>query len=99
MKGAVKVKVKHPGILGVPEGKKVWSLKKSDIISLCKKKSKAAISKAVQNLIRWNRNKRSPGANKTRAWANKAAGWVHAFEAKVSWISYVRAKVSKSLLK
>jgi len=80
------IKVKNPGILKVPEGSNVWRLTKKHIVSLVKKEGKAKISRAVQNLLRWNKNKRTESANKIRAWANKAAGWVSAEESTASII-------------
>lgn len=62
-----KAKVKHPGILEVPEGKDVEDLPVSHFVALAKKKGRGAIVRALMNLHRWNK-KRDP---KLSAWAKK----------------------------
>ncbi len=70
------IKVTNPGVLEVPKNKKVTSLTKKHVLSLIQKKGKPAISRAIQNLLRWNKNKRTANANAIRAWATKAAKWL-----------------------
>ena len=84
------IKIKHPGILEVPEGKNVWQLKKKDVIRLAKKRSRGAISRALNNLLRWNKNKRTKSANRIRAWARKSLGWLEK--------EYATSSVSKEIL-
>jgi hypothetical protein len=50
-----KVKVKHPGVLEVPEGKSVEKMPLKHFKTLIKKKGRGAISKALVNLVRWNK--------------------------------------------
>lgn len=53
----VKVKVKNPGILEVPDDKNFYDLPQKHFIGLAKKKGKAAIAAALNNLVRFNVNK------------------------------------------
>jgi len=53
----VVIKVKHPGILEVPPGKKVNELPVEHFIKLAKKKGYAAIIRALNNLQIWNKNR------------------------------------------
>lgn len=72
----VRIAVKHPGILEVPEGKDVEDLPLSHFQDLIKKKGWAEISKAIINLKVWMR-KSNPKLSK---WADdnqeKLAKWV-----------------------
>jgi hypothetical protein len=56
----VKIPVKHPGVLEVPEGKDVESLPYSHFAALVKKKGYGEIAKALTNLIVWNKKKNPP---------------------------------------
>jgi hypothetical protein len=59
-KDTEEIKVKHPGILDLPEdGFKDWPIKKlvDHFVTLAEEKGKGKISKAIQNLIRWNETK------------------------------------------
>ena len=69
----------NPGILEVPVGKQVTSLRKKDIDKLVHKKGKAPISKAIQNLLRWNTRRHTKSAELLKDWAEKAADWVHTY--------------------
>lgn len=74
----VKIPVKHPGILGVPEGKDVEKLPLPHFKALIKSKGWETVSKALTNLIVWNKKKNpslSSWANKTQAALSK---WVDA---------------------
>ena len=51
------IKVKHPGVLEVPEGKDFSDLPISHYISLAKSKGKREIMDALLNLERWNSSK------------------------------------------
>ena len=53
----VKIKVKHPGILEVPEGKEVDELPFSHFAALVKEHGYDEISKALTNLEVWNRER------------------------------------------
>jgi len=72
----VKIPVKHPGVLEVPEGKDVEGLALDHFKTLTKKKSFPAISRALINLKVWNKT-RDP---KLSSWADnmqeKLAKWV-----------------------
>ena len=71
-KSKVRIPVKTPGILEVPEGKKVWNLPINHFVALAKRKGRAKISRALTNLKVWNKNKRTPEAKKIRDKVNKA---------------------------
>ena len=61
-KAAGDIKAKHPGILDLPEGAfSSWSVDKlvRKMISLAKSKGKGAVSRAVNNIARWQ-SKRAP---------------------------------------
>lgn len=66
-KPKVKIPVKHPGMLEVPEGKDVESLPYSHFLALAKRKGYGSIAKALTNLIVWNR-KKNPTLSK---WADR----------------------------
>ena len=74
----VKIPVKHPGVLEVPEGKEVDQLGEEHFKALINKKGWSEISKALINLKVWNK-KRDP---KLSSWADnmqeKLAKWVEA---------------------
>jgi hypothetical protein len=63
----VKIPVEHPGMLEVPEGKDVEDLPYSHFQALAKKKGFGKISRALNNLHVWNKEKNPSLA----AWANK----------------------------
>ena len=63
----VKIPVKHPGVLEVPEGKNVEDLGVGHFKALIKKKGWGKISKALINLKVWN-SKKNPTLS---AWADK----------------------------
>ena len=63
----VKIPVKHPGVLEVPEGKNVEDLPYAHFAALAKKKGFGEISKALTNLHTWNKD-RDPAL---ASWANK----------------------------
>lgn len=63
------IKVENPGILEVPEGKKVDELPQSHFEKLINKKGYAPIIKALTNLETWNKNK-NPKLSK---WASNMA--------------------------
>ena len=62
------VEVKTPGILEIPEGKHITSLSLKDLKSLAQKKGRGAISRTLNNLVRWNEEK-NPELSK---WSNAA---------------------------
>ena len=53
----VEIEVKHEGILEVPEGKNVEDLPIKHFVDLAKKKGLSKITKALNNLQVWNKNK------------------------------------------
>ena len=71
-----KIKVKNPGMLEVPEGKDVETLGADHFKNLIKKKGWNEISKALMNLVRWNKNENP----KLSSWADnmqeKLSKWV-----------------------
>lgn len=54
---AVEIEVKHSGILEVPEGKNVDDLPIKHFVDLANKKGLSKITKALNNLQVWNKNK------------------------------------------
>ena len=56
-KGTSKIKVKHPGILAIPEGKSFSQMPLSHYVAIAKEKGKPAVMKALLNLWRWNKKK------------------------------------------
>lgn len=72
------IKVTHPGVLEVPEGKSFSSLPLSHFIGLAKNKGKGEIMKALLNLERWNKSK-DPGTSKA------ARGIIDKLEASDEW--------------
>jgi len=64
--GAASVQAKNIGILEVPDGKKVTDMNKAHFVALAKKKGWEAISKALINLVRWNKDQNP----KLSAWAS-----------------------------
>ncbi len=65
-----KIKVTHPGVLEVPEGKEVEKLPASHFINLAKKKGRGPVVKALMNLYRWNKGKGGE-KGKLANWAKK----------------------------
>jgi hypothetical protein len=72
----VKIPIKHPGVLEVPEGKDVENLPLDHFKDLVKKKGLSTISKALTNLIVWNREKNPTLSSKIDAIQNKVTSWV-----------------------
>lgn len=94
-KGSVRIKVTHPGILRVPEGKHVWNLRKKDIEALIKKEGYAPISRAINNLYIWNRKKKTDTAKKIMEWVTKAKRWLDDFRDKYGYKARRRATASE----
>lgn len=65
-KPKVKLQVKHPGLLEVPEGKNFWDLPLSHYKKLVKKYGYAAVAKALTNLEVWNRKREPEIAKKAK---------------------------------
>jgi hypothetical protein len=72
----VKIPVKHPGVLEVPEGKDVESLGEDHFKSLIDKKGWEEISKALTNLHTWNKDKNPSLASWANNMQEKLAKWV-----------------------
>jgi len=53
----VKIPIENPGLLEVPEGKKVNELPLSHFQALVKKKGHEAIARGLTNIITWNKKK------------------------------------------
>jgi hypothetical protein len=70
------IEVENPGILEVPEGKDVEDLPESHFQSLIKKKGWEEISRALVNLIRWNKNKNKSLSNWADSMQEKLSKWV-----------------------
>lgn len=70
------IKVKHPGILEVPEGKDVQDLGEDHFKSLIKKKGWEEISRALINLVRWNKNDNPSLSKWADSMQNKLSNWV-----------------------
>lgn len=51
-----KIEVENPGLLEVPEGKKVYDLPVSHFKKLIDKKGRAAIMRGINNLAVWSKN-------------------------------------------
>ncbi len=60
------IKVKNPGLLNVPEGKKFWQLPLSHYVSLGKSKGKPAVMRALSNLARWNKKQAKPVSDRAK---------------------------------
>lgn len=71
----VRIPVSHPGVLEVPEGKDVENLPLSHFQALVKKKGLAPISKALTNLIVWNRKKNPTLSTKVDKIQNALTKW------------------------
>ena len=56
-KPKVKITIKHPDVLEIPEGKHFWQMPIKHYVNLCKKKTYAEIVKALVNLKVWNKKK------------------------------------------
>jgi len=72
----VKIHIKHEGVLEVPEGKEIEDLPISHFKNLVKKKGFSTISKALTNLIVWNKNKRPIFSKKIDTIQNNLTSWV-----------------------
>ena len=72
----VKIPVKHPGVLEVPEGKDVESLGEDHFKALIDKKGWEEISKALTNLHTWNKDKNPSLASWANGMQEKLAKWV-----------------------
>jgi hypothetical protein len=75
---------RNPGVLDIPEGKKVTDLSLSHFETLAQKKGIGAVSRALNNLARWN-TKKDP---KLSQWAigmlNRFVGWADKNQDKLS---------------
>lgn len=82
MKSAQWPQMKHEDILEVPEGKSVSDLQEKHFQGLIDKRGWSAISKALMNLMRWNKNQNP-----------KLSKWADAMQAKLhDWVQQQRAK-------
>lgn len=72
----VKIPVKHPGVLEVPEGKDVEALPMNHFEDLIKKKGWETISKALTNLNVWNKKNNPTLSNWADGMQAKLAKWV-----------------------
>lgn len=72
----VKIKVKHPGVLEVPEGKDVEDLSMDHFKKLIDKKGWEEISRALTNLHTWNKNDNPTLATWADSMQAKLSDWV-----------------------
>jgi len=72
----VKIPVKHPGVLEVPEGKDVETLPMNHFEDLVKKKGWETVSKALTNLNVWNKKNNPTLSNWADGMQAKLAKWV-----------------------
>jgi hypothetical protein len=70
-KDTKKIKVKNPGILGIPSGKHFYSVPLKHYIDLAKSKGKGPVMKALNNLVRWNKNDDPGLSSKAKAIVDK----------------------------
>ena len=70
------IEVENPGILEVPEGKNVEDMGEDHFKSLIKKKGWEEISRALVNLIRWNKNRDKKLSNWADNMQEKLSKWV-----------------------
>jgi hypothetical protein len=61
-----KIKVKHPGILSIPDDKNFWDMPIKHYKELIRKKGRAPVMRALLNLERWNKNKNPDISAKAR---------------------------------
>lgn len=59
----VLIKSKHPGLLEIPKNKTFIQMPIKHFLQLADKKGRSKISRAVTNLLVWNKNKRTKTAN------------------------------------
>lgn len=76
LEASADVKVENPGILDVPEGKSVDSLSQSHFEDLISKKGWNEISKALINLVRFNKNNNKSLSDWADSMQNKLSSWV-----------------------
>lgn len=77
-KPKVKIKVEHPGALEIPEGKNFWEMPLNHYKKLIKKNGWEEVSKQLNNLVVWNKNKHPSIAAKARSIREKLSKWVEA---------------------
>lgn len=74
--GTEDIQAENPGLLELPEnGFNDWNIEKlvSHFVSLAKKKGREAISKGIQNIIRWNKEKNKSLSDKAQSVFDKYA--------------------------
>jgi len=91
----VKIPVEHPGVLEVPEGKKVEDLGEDHFKELIKKKGWSEISKALTNLNTWNENRDKPLSNWADNMQQKLSKWVDSQREESGNENLYEAKVPK----
>ena len=71
----VRIKVKHPGVLEIPEESSVDKMPFSHFQALAKRKGLAPISRALTNLIVWNKEKNPTLSKKVDSIQNRLTKW------------------------
>jgi hypothetical protein len=66
MEDTTDIKVKHSGILGIPEDKNFWDMPIKYYKDLIAKKGRVAVIRPLLNLERWFENKRPDISKKAR---------------------------------
>jgi len=72
---AVDVKVEHPGILEIPEGKSIKDMSLKHFQKIAKEKGRGAVSRALLNLVRWNKKKNPSLSKWARSMLDKFIEW------------------------
>lgn len=92
------VKAKYEGVLAMPEGAwNTWNASKivSHVIDQAKKRGKGAISKAIVNLVRWNKKQNPKLSRKAQGVLNtlsKSEAWNSIESKKASYVGLKKVK-------
>ena len=70
-KEKVKIKIKHPGLLDIPEDKKFWQMPFKHYTDLVDKKSYSKVIKALNNLKVWNEEDNKDISNRAEKLMNR----------------------------
>jgi len=73
---ASNIQAENPGVLEVPEGKKVSDMGQDHFEALIKSKGWNEISKALMNLVRWNKNDDKALSDWADSMQSKLSDWV-----------------------
>jgi len=81
-KPKVKIEVEHPGALEIPEDKNFWEMPLKHYKKLVRKNGWNEVSKQLNNLVIWNKNKHPDIAKKAKDIREKLAKWVESVREK-----------------